>query len=124
MRLKELKHILMTNNTINTIRVLIFAPFRYIKYLIDTETSKKGYKNKKGLNPTEVYTITQANTSKNSNILFVFFRKRQKPALNTATVYINGSDPKFVSTASAYDLHTMLVPFCKQHSRRNTRRHN
>ncbi|MCO5936867.1 hypothetical protein NAF17_15090 [Mucilaginibacter sp. RB4R14] len=102
----------MIINKIKSINDLISASFRYITYKLSAFAFTNGIKNTKNLNFTEVYTLKGIVNNKKDERDLLFFKNTPQTGLNTATVYINGSNYDLIKPASAYRLYSglMLLP--------------
>ncbi|WP_454803665.1 hypothetical protein [Mucilaginibacter phyllosphaerae] len=123
MRFKYFNYALTIGNRFNAFTALKHVSFISFKNSITQLLPNNDIKRINTIKTTHIYDKQVEDMLENTKILSYFLQNYPQPALNTATVYINSSDQKSVSTASAYGLHTMLVPLCKQHPRRNNKHH-
>jgi hypothetical protein len=115
MQLKEAKHIFIFFLVFDTIGSIILTVFKQKIRPLKVLSAKSRADNKKEAFVTEVYTINWSKRFENRVNPLQLFAYHTLSALNTATVYINGSNYKFSKPASAYRLHPELMLF-PQHS--------
>ena len=113
MHLKEARHIFIFLLVFDTIGSIILTVFKQKTEALKAFSAKiKAESKKEALQP-GVYTINRSNFFENRLNPLQLFAYNTTTALNTATVYIDGSNYNFSKPASAYRLHPELMLFPK-----------
>ena len=120
MQLTELKQILIIDNQIKLIIGLIYNMRSHISNQLCIIKTNKSDNNTASIKTTQIFTLKYQQSLENVDKSFSFIKIFPKKVLNTATVYINGSNCDLITPASAYRLHPGLMLF-PQHKRRKRR---
>ena len=111
MQLIKLNEILMLGNDSSDLKEVILAVFKFNCDYFANSSSKKANNSKASALLTDIYALNQFISLKIADKASIFINNHLSSALNTATVYINGSNCDSIKPASAYRLHPGLMRF-------------
>lgn len=118
MQLIKINSILIIGNKLGVLKEVIFALFKFNCDYFANCSSKKANNSKGSAFLTNIYTLNHSKSLQVIDKSSIFINNYLSSALNTATVYINGSNCDSIKPASAYRLHPGLMRFSNHATRR------